>query len=65
MSYMSPLSRRLAKLELRRPAQGPVHMIDANLLYPAVLALWLAVDINLMTLDQLDMLERNLNRLTV
>jgi len=62
---MSPLSRRLAKLELRRPAQGPVQMIDANLLDPEVLALWLAVDIDQMTLSQLDVLEANLRRLTV
>ncbi len=62
---MSPLSRRLAKIELRRPAQGPVQMVDANLLDPEVLALWLAVDINQMTLSQLDLLEENLRRLPV
>lgn len=62
---MSPLSRRLSKLEARRPAQGPVQMVDASLLDPAVLALWLAVDINQMTLSQLDMLEENLRRLPV
>ena len=62
---MSPLSRRLAKLELRRPAQGPVQMVDANDLDPVVLAIWLAVDIDKMNLDQLDMLEDNLRRLPV
>ena len=62
---MSSLARRLAKLELRRPAQGPVQMIDASLLDPAVLALWLAVGIDQMTLDQLDLLEDNLRRLPV
>ena len=62
---MSPLARRLAKIELRRPAQGPVQMIDANLLDPEVLALWLAVDIDQMNLEQLDMLEDNLRRIPV
>ena len=62
---MSPIARRLAKLEARRPARGPVQMIDANELDPTVLALWLAVDIDHMTLDQLDMLEENLRRLPV
>jgi hypothetical protein len=62
---MSPLARRLAKIEARRPAQGPARMIDANLLDPEVLALWLSVDINQMTLSQLDMLEDNLRRLPV
>jgi len=60
---MSPLSRRLSKLELRRPAQGTVQMIDANLLDPEVLALWLTVDINHMSLSQLDLMESNLKRL--
>jgi hypothetical protein len=59
------LHRRLSKLEARRPAKGPAQMVDANLLDPAVLALWLAVDINQMNLDQLDLLEANLRRLTV
>ena len=40
-------------------------MIDANDLDPEVLALWLAVDIHQMTLDQLDLLEDNLRRLPV
>jgi hypothetical protein len=40
-------------------------MVDANDLDPAVLALWLAVDIDQMTLAQLDMLEDNLRRLPV
>ena len=60
---MSPLARRLSKLEQRRPAQGPVQMVDASLLDPAVLALWLAVDIDHMTLDQLNFLEENLRKL--
>ena len=62
---MIPLHRRLFKLEARRPAHGPVQMIDVSLLDPAVLALWLAVDIDHMTLAQLDLLEDNLRRLTV
>ncbi len=40
-------------------------MADANDLDPAVLALWLAVDIDHMTLEQLDLLEENLKRITV
>ena len=60
---MSPLARRLSKIEARRPAQGPVQMIDASLLDPAVLALWLAVDIDKMNLAQLDLLEANLRKL--
>ena len=62
---MTPLHRRLAKLETRRPAEGPAHMVDANDLDPAVLALWLAVGIDQMTLPQLEMLEDNLRRLPV
>ena len=62
---MSPLFRRLVKLEARRPAQGPLQMVDTNLLDPEVLALWLAVGINQMTLSQLDLLEDNLRRLPV
>lgn len=62
---MSPLARRLTKIEARRPAQGPVQMIDANFLDPEVLALWLAVDVDQMTLSQLDLLEDNLRRLPV
>ena len=62
---MSPLARRLAKIEARRPAQGLVQMIDANLLDPEVLALWLAVDIDQMNLEQLDLLEDNFRRLPV
>jgi hypothetical protein len=61
---MSPLARRLAKIEARRPAQGLVQMVDANLLDPEVLALWLAVDIDQMTLAQLDLLEDNLRKLS-
>ena len=60
---MSPLARRLSKIELRRPAQGPVQMIDANFLDPEVLAIWLAVDIDQMTLAQLDLLEGALRKL--
>lgn len=61
---LASLSRRLTKLEQRRPAQGPAQMVDASLLDPEVLALWLAVDINQMTLAQLDMLEANLRKLS-
>ena len=60
---MSPLARRLAKIELRRPAQGSVQMVDANLLDPEVLALWLTVDIDQMNLVQLDLLEGALRKL--
>jgi hypothetical protein len=60
---MSPLNRRLTKLEARRPAQGPAQMVDANLLDPEVLALWLSVDIDQMTLAQLDLLEGALRKL--
>ena len=60
---MSPLHRRLSRLEARRPAQGPAQMVDANDLDPAVLALWLAVDIDHMTLEQLDLLEAALRKL--
>lgn len=35
---MSPLSRRLVKIEACRSAQGSVEMIDANLLDAAILA---------------------------
>ena len=62
---MSALQRRLTKLEARRPAQGPAQTADANDLDPAVLALWLAVDIDHMTLAQLDLLEENLKRISV
>lgn len=61
---LASLSRRLTKLEQRRPALGPVQMVDASLLDPAVLALWLANDIDAMTLSQLDMLESNLRKLS-
>jgi len=40
-------------------------MVDANRLDPAVLALWLAVGIDQMTLDQLDMFAADLRRFTV
>lgn len=62
---MSVLHRRLIKLEARRPVQGTAHMVDANDLDPAVLAVWLSVDIDHMSLAQLDMLEENLRRLPV
>ena len=60
---MSPLARRLSKLEQRRPAQGPVQMIDASLLDPEVLAIWQMVPIGQMNIDQLDMLEGALRKL--
>jgi hypothetical protein len=62
---MTFLHRRLSRLEARRPAKGPVVMVDANDLDPEVLALWLAVGIDQMTLAQLDLLEENLRRLPV
>ena len=61
---MSPLARRLTKIEARRPAQGPVQIIDPSLLDPEVLALWLSLDIDQMNLDQLDMLEDNLRKMS-
>ena len=60
---MSPLARRLTKIELRRPAQGLVQVVDASLLDPAVLALWQTVPIDQMNLEQLDMLEGALRKL--
>ncbi len=62
---MTPLHRRLCKLEARRPTKGLAQMADANDLDPAALALWLAVDIDHMTLAQLDLLEENLKRISV
>ena len=62
---MSSLSRRLTKIEARRPAQGRAQMVDANDLDPEVLAVWVAVGIDGMNLSQLDLLEDNLRRLTV
>ena len=60
---LSSLSRRLAKLEARRPAQGPVQMIDADDLDPEVLRLWKMVPIDQMNLDQFDLLEGALRKL--
>ena len=62
---LATLHRRLSKLEARRPAQGPAQMIDASLLDPEVLAIWLALDIDQMNLAQLTMLEENLKRIPV
>ena len=62
---MMGLTRRIAKLEVRRPAQGPAQMVDVNRLDPAVLALWLAVGIDQMALAQLALLEADLRRFTV
>jgi hypothetical protein len=62
---MNSIHRRIAKLESRRPAPVAAHIIDAHDLDPDVLALWLTVDINEMTLSQLDLLDENLQRLTV
>lgn len=60
---LASFHRRLTRLEKRRPAQGPAQMVDASRLDPAVLALWLAVGIDKMTLPQLEMLEAELRRL--
>ena len=60
---MTPLARRLSKLEARRPARGPAQPIDPSLLDPAVLALWLAISIDEMNVSQLDLLEANLRKL--
>ena len=62
---MHSLSRRLSKLEASRPAGDTVQLVDLSHLDPDVLAIWLAVDINQMTLSQLDRLEENLRRLPV
>lgn len=59
------LQRRISKLEKRHPEQGLAQMVDVNRLDPAVLALWLAVGIDQMTLDQLDMFAADLRRFTV
>ena len=61
---MSPLARRLSKIEARRPAQGPVQLVDVSLLDPAVLALLQMVPIDQMTLSQLDLFEINLRKLS-
>ena len=61
---MSSIHRRIARLESRRPAPAAAHMIDPSDLDPDVLALWLTVDINQMTLAQLDLLDENLRRLS-
>lgn len=42
-----------------------MQLVDTSLLDPAVLALWLSVGIDQMTITQLDLLEDNLRRLTV
>jgi hypothetical protein len=62
---MNSIHRRIARLEFRRPAPVAAHMIDPHDLDPAVLAMWLTVDINEMTLAQLDLLDENLRRLSV
>jgi hypothetical protein len=59
------LHRRLAKLEACRPTRGAVQMLDTKQLDPAVLALFLSVGINQMTLAQLVLLEADLRRFTV
>jgi hypothetical protein len=61
---MNCIHRRIARLESRRPASVAAHMIDPHDLDPAALALWLTVDINEMTLSQLDLLDENLKRLS-
>ena len=62
---MNSIHRRIAKLESHRPAPVAAHMIDPSDLDPEVLGLWLTVDINEMTLAQLDLLDENLRRLSV
>ena len=62
---MNSIHGRIARLEFRRPAPVAAHMIDPHDLDPAVLAIWLTIDINEMTLSQLDMLDENLRRLSV
>ena len=62
---MNSIHRRIARLESRRPAPVAAHMVDPHDLDPAVLAIWLTIDINEMTLSQLDMLDENLRRLSV
>ena len=60
---MSSAHRRIAKLESRRPAPVTAQMINPHDLAPDVLAHWLTIDINKMTLVQLDLLDENLMRL--
>ena len=62
---MNSIHRRIARLEFRRPTRVAAHMIDPHDLDPDVLALWLTIDINEMTLAQLDLLDENLRRLSV
>jgi hypothetical protein len=62
---MLGLTRRIAKLEVRRPAQGPAQMVDVNQLDPTVLALWRSVGVDQMALAQLALLEADLRRFTV
>ena len=62
---MMGLTRRIAKLEVRRPAQGPAQMVDVNQLDPTVLALWRSVGVDQMALAQLALLEADLRRFTV
>jgi hypothetical protein len=61
---MNSIHRRIARLESRRPAPVAAHMVDPHDLDSDVLALWLNVDINEMTLAQLDLLDENLKRLS-
>jgi len=62
---MNGIHRRIAKLESRCKAPVAAHLIDPHDLDPEVLALWLTIDINEMTLAQLDLLDENLRRLSV
>jgi len=64
---MSPLHRRLCKLEAKHPKRVSGQMIEFACLSPEVQALWLDVDsdLNLMTLAGLDLLATDLRRFTV
>jgi hypothetical protein len=61
------LTRRLVRLEARRPKRVSGPMVLFSCLSPQVQALWLAADgdVNLMTLTELDVLATELQGLTV
>jgi hypothetical protein len=64
---MTPLLRRLCKLEAQRPKRVSGPMVSFSCLSPQAQSLWLAAegDVNRMTLAELDVLAAELGRLTV
>ena len=64
---MPNLNTRLQKIEARRPVSAaPVKLVDLSEMHPAVQAFWMELggDINKMTLDQLEMYDAELARLS-